>query len=148
MDQFDVINQEVPGRKLKHLTIHAWSMGDTRTAKAESVSEILARLDPIQRKIADRLRKLIRRTLPESVETVKWWNITYLLGSKNLAWLLFYKNHVDFGFFMGARLKSKRLEGTGKGLRHVKIADLDEIDEKEFSRLLHDAAKLTVKCSQ
>jgi len=122
-------------------------MGDTRTAKAESVNEILARLDPVQRKIADRLRKLIKRTLPESIETVKWGNITYLLASKNLVWLLFYKDHVDFGFFMEARLKSKRLEGTGKDLRHVKIADQGEIDEKEFSRRLLDAAKITVKGS-
>jgi len=147
MDQFDVINQEASRRKLKQLSVHGWCMGDTRTAKAESVSEILARPDPVQRKIADRLRKLITRTLPESIETVKWGNITDLLASKNLVWLLFYKDHVDFGFFMGARLKSKRLEGTGKGLRHVKIADQGEIDEKEFSRLLLDAAKITVKSS-
>jgi hypothetical protein len=66
-------------------------MGDTRTVKAESVSEILAKLNPVQRKIANRLRKLITGTLPESVETVKCGNITYLLGSKNLVWLLFTK---------------------------------------------------------
>ncbi|MFI5449589.1 MAG: DUF1801 domain-containing protein [Candidatus Bathyarchaeia archaeon] len=107
-------------------------MGDTRTAKAESVNEILARLDAVQRKITARLRKLIKRTLPESIETVKWGNITYLLASKKLVWLLFYKDHVDFGFFMGVRLKSKQLEGTGKGLRHVKIADQGEIDGKRI----------------
>ena len=121
-------------------------MGDTRTAKAESVSEILAGLDPAQRKIANRLRKLIARTIPESIEMVKW-NTTYLLAFKNLAWLLFCKDHVDFGFFMVARLESKRLEGTGKGLRHVKIADQGGIDEREFSRLLLDAAKITAKDS-
>ena len=123
-------------------------MGDTRTVKVESISEILAKLNPVQRKIANRLRKLITGAFPESVETMKWGIITYLLGSKNLVWLQFYKDHIDFGFFMGARLKSKRLEGTGKGLRHVKITGLDEIDEKDFSRLLHNAAKLVVMGSQ
>ena len=55
------------------------------------------------------------------METVKWGNITYLLDDRKIAWILFYRDHVDLGFFAGAKLHSKLLEGTGKGLRHVKI---------------------------
>lgn len=46
------------------------------------------------------------------------------------------------GFFVGAKLKSKKLEGTEKGLRHVKVRSKADIDEAEFSRLLKKAAAL------
>jgi len=75
------------------------------------------------------------------METVKWGNITYLLDDRKIAWILFYRDHVDLGFFAGAKLHSKRLEGTGKGLRHVKIRNQDDMDELEFTRLLKEAAR-------
>ena len=49
---------------------------------------------------------------------------------------------MNFGFFRGAELSSKLLEGTGKGLRHIKIKTGKDIDEAEIARLLKDAAKL------
>jgi hypothetical protein len=49
---------------------------------------------------------------------------------------------VDFGFFRGAELSSKLLEGTGKGLRHIKIRSQKGVDLVELTRLLEDAAKL------
>jgi len=39
-------------------------------------------------------------------------------------------------------MKSKRLEGVGKGLRHVKVHRLEDIDEKGFTRLLREATGL------
>ena len=76
------------------------------------------------------------------VETVKWGNITYLLGENNLAWILIYSDHVDYGFFRGAELNSQSLEGTGKGLRHIRINDDKSLNEKEIMRLLQEVAKL------
>lgn len=111
-------------------------------AKAKTVDAIMNVLDPRRRKIAEKLRALVKRTLPDAVETVKWGNMTYLLDGKNLSWLIVYKEHLDLGFFMGAKLKSKRLEGTGKDLRHIKVSALSDIDETEFARLLKDAQKL------
>jgi hypothetical protein len=49
---------------------------------------------------------------------------------------------VDFGFFRGAELSSKLLEGTGKGLRNIKIRSQKGVDLVELTRLLEDAAKL------
>jgi len=111
--------------------------------KGESVELILKSLDPQRKGIAERLRSLVKKTLPDSVETVKWGNITYLLNGKNLAWILFYRDHVDFGFFMGAKLNSELLVGTGKGLRHIKVRSQSDIKESEFARLLKDASRLT-----
>ena len=110
--------------------------------KGKTVQAIMDGFDPKRREMAEALRALIKKTLPPVVETVKWGNITYLLSGKNLAWIIAYRDHLDFGFFRGAQLKSKRLEGTGKGLRHIKVRVMDEIDEKEFSRLIKDAGKI------
>jgi hypothetical protein len=110
--------------------------------KGKTVKDILAAQNARNRGIAKELRSLLRETLPTAVETVKWGNITYTLNGKNLAWLLFFDDHMDLGFFLGAKLKSKRLEGTGKGLRHIKVRTKDDIDRTEFRKLLSAAAGL------
>ena len=110
--------------------------------KGKTLEEIAAKLNPPQRKIADKLRTLTKKTLPEIIETVKWGNITYLLDGKNLAWIIFYKNHVDFGFFRGTELESKLLEGTGKGIRHIKIPNDEDVPTEEIAKLLIEAMKL------
>lgn len=56
-----------------------------------------------------------------------------------------YRDHVNLEFVMGTRLKSKLLTGTGKGLRHVKIMDPSDIDQKGLSRLLTEASLLAKK---
>ena len=91
-----------------------------RKYKGASVEEIVGSLDEETGALIGKLRSLPQKSLPDVVETVKWGNITYLLGGKNLAWIIIYKEHVDFGFFRGAELHSQLLDGTGKGLRHIK----------------------------
>jgi hypothetical protein len=113
-------------------------------AKAKTVSGIISKLDPEKRKIVEKLRVLVKKALPHSEEIVKWGNITYLVEGKNISWIIMYKDHLDFGFFKGAQLKSNRLEGTGKGLRHIKVRGESDIDGPEFTRLLKEAANL--KC--
>ena len=110
--------------------------------KNAGVDELLGKANPKQRALAQSLRQLIRTSIPESEEVVKWGNPTYLVGGRPVAWLLFYRDHIDLGFFQGVKLRSKRLEGTGKRLRHVKVRTVDEIDEVEFSRLLREASTL------
>jgi hypothetical protein len=110
--------------------------------KGKTVQAIMESFGPEWRGVAETLRALIKNTLPNAVETVKWGNITYLHDDKNLAWIIAFKDHLDFGFFRGAQLKSERLEGTGKGLRHIKVRAKEDVDEKEFARLIKDAAKL------
>jgi hypothetical protein len=56
--------------------------------------------------------------------------------------IMSFRDHVNLGFFMGARLKSRRLEGTGKGLRHIKVRVAEDVDRKEFARLLKEAVAL------
>jgi hypothetical protein len=83
---------------------------------------------------------LLKNSFPRVVETEKWGNITYLFDGRNLASLVCYRGHGDLGFFPSAGLKSSRLEGTGEGLHNVKVRSPGEVDEREFGRLLRDAA--------
>ena len=124
---------------MKHGAILIW-MQDRH--KGESVDAILESLDPSWRKIADRLRRLTKKTLPGVVETVKWGNVTFQMNGENLSWILAYRDHLDYGFFKGALLRSELLEGTGKRLRHIKVRSGADVDERELARLIRDAAKL------
>lgn len=112
--------------------------------KGKSILEILKKADPEKRVIAEHLRTLVKETLHQAEETVKWGNITYLLEGKNLAWILFYRNHVNFGFFKGAQLSSQLLEGTGKSLRHIKLYSSKDFQEKkqEITSLLKEASTI------
>jgi hypothetical protein len=110
--------------------------------KDSSVPELISSLGGPRKEMLERMRAVVRRTLPEATETVKWGQPVYSLWGKNIICFMIYDDHVNFGLFMGARLKAARLEGTGKGLRHVKVYTIGDIDEKEFSRLARDAAKL------
>lgn len=112
------------------------------SSAAKGVDRLVHTYDVPVRELDQRLRVLVKKTLPDAVETVKWRNPTYLLDGKNLAWIVGYKDRVDLGFFVGAKLNSKLLEGTGKGIRHIKVRGEKYIYEAEFTRLLKRAAKL------
>ncbi len=107
-----------------------------------TVDQFMKAVDPKRRELAQEIRRIVRETLPEAQELVKWDKPTYLLNGANVAWIMVYGDHVNLGFFQGAKLKSKRLEGTGKGLRHVKVWRREDVDTKEFSRLLKEAAEM------
>jgi hypothetical protein len=109
---------------------------------SEDVDRLLAKSDPMIRELADEVRRIIAKTLPEAEELVKWGNPTYLVRGENVAWILLYKDHVDLGFFQGAKMKSSMLEGSGKQMRHVKVRRPVDVDQKELSRLLKKAAAL------
>ena len=77
-------------------------MTPMRQQKGTTVNEILGKLEGQQKDTTEKLRSLLKKALPHAEETVKWGNITYLLHGKNVAWIIQYKDHVDFGFFRGA----------------------------------------------
>ena len=48
------------------------------------------------------------------------------------------------GFFQGARLTDPggRIDGTGKGMRHVKVRALEDIDKVQFASWVSEALTL------
>src|SRR6187551_4056289 len=96
--------------------------------------ELIANVAPELASIARRLRAVIRAVDPGTVETVRLGDnaATYGVGPKKMtdgyAYIMPMRGYINLGFYQGAVLADpeRLLEGTGKGLRHVKIRSLAE----------------------
>lgn len=89
-------------------------------------------------------RHLIFQIFPKVVE-VPWvvqGTIGYGVGPKKMSehfvWMAAHKKHVNLGFFYGAELPDPEhlLEGTGKLLRHVKIREVEDLQNPALHELL------------
>lgn len=98
--------------------------------------------DPKLRSLAKKVRSIVKSALPGAVESIKMGIPNYSIDERGIACIADYTKHINLYFLQGARLSSERLEGTGKGMRHIKITKAEDIDEAEFSRLLKKAAKI------
>ena len=93
------------------------------------------------------VRNLIKKTLKGSEEYVNPWKIPSIDSNGPLCCFMAGKEHVTFAFMRGAALPDpqKLLEGTGKGVRHVKLRTVADVKRPGVRKLLGDAAKLNRK---
>ncbi len=115
----------------------------TRMKAYASFDDYLADQRPKNRAIIGALRKFVGRVEPNLRETVKWGNGCWVHGNAPVAYVYSATGFVQFGFFRGSALKDPKglLEGKGKYVRHVKVRDPSEIDERAFAALLKQAAR-------
>lgn len=108
-----------------------------------TADDYIADLDGWQAEAAKKLRDIVRSTVPEVNEAVKWGQPTFAYHGQ-LCYFKAFKNHINFGFVRGADLEDPAglLEGTGAKMRHVKIGSLSDIKESELKALLQSAAEL------
>jgi hypothetical protein len=99
---------------------------------------------PAQRAILAKLRALVKSSAPGVVEEIKWSRPCYSTTNGLFCYLQSTKNHVTLGFQKGALLDDPAglLEGSGKELRHLKLQNLADIDERAARALLEQAARL------
>ena len=122
-------------------------MADLPRAAQGTFDELLAGVEPDLAAIARRLRGIIRAVDANAVETVRLGDnaATYGVGPKKMtdgyAYIMPMRAYVNLGFYQGALLKDPEglLEGTGKGLRHVKIRSLAESNRPAIRALLKTA---------
>jgi len=114
-------------------------------SKPKTIEEVLRKYEPEQTALAERLRSLVKTTLPDASETVRRGVITYVVNGKDFATVHLFKNHVDLGLTGGSKMDDKKLKGTGTGkdLKHVKIVSAKTLNEAELVRLLREAAALS-----
>ena len=99
--------------------------------------------------IASALRDLIATVMPGVTEVV--WQHQKIAGygvgpkkmSEHFCYVAPHTNHVNLGFSYGADLSDHTglLEGNGKKLRHIKVDDIEKINDKELKKLLLQASK-------
>ena len=108
-----------------------------------TLDDLLAKSDPDVRAIAHRARELVLAALPDAVEKVHmgWRNATFGVAP-SMADQLFVisplKSRVNLAIFTGAGLADPAglLEGTGRSMRHVKVASLAALDDPALAALL------------
>lgn len=90
------------------------------------------------------LRKFVKRTAPQLEESVKWGNGCWLKEKLPISYVYAAPDYVQFGFIRGASLKDpqKLLHGEGQYVRHIKVFQRADIDEKAFGALLRQALRL------
>ncbi len=82
-----------------------------------------------KRALAQTLRSLVFEIEPNATEDLKWGQPWY--GVKGgVCYIAAAKDHVKLGLWRGVELDdpASRIEGTGKGMRHIKIKDAGNIN--------------------
>lgn len=114
--------------------------------KQQTIDEILVSLNPQQKETLQKLRQLIKDSVPETVELVKQGKLVYKLEGKDFVWINYTSDHVDLDFAMGSSLSSDllRSRGTAEKSQHVRHIEVDDFayEKPELERLVRDAAAL------
>jgi hypothetical protein len=124
-------------------------MAELPRAAQGTFEELLAGVAPDLAAIARRLRTMIRAVDKGTVETVRLGDhaATFGVGPKKMtdgyAYIMPMRGYVNLGFYQRALLADPEglLEGTGKGLRHVKIRTLAEADRPPLRALVAAARR-------
>lgn len=114
--------------------------------KAPTVDQYVTAKSAPVRATLEALRELVRSTLSNTTEEMKW-GVPTVFGpdGEPLVYLYGGKDHVNLGFLRGDELDDpgKLLKGSGKPSKHIKIGSRDGIPEKAICALLRQSAKLT-----
>jgi len=103
--------------------------------------------NPRLRRVARALRSFVKKTVPDTRETVNAWGIPTFEAPDPFCFYMAGRNHVTFGFHFGTSLNDPEslLEGTGKNIRHVKLRTVADLEQKSLRELVLAAARLKGK---
>jgi hypothetical protein len=95
------------------------------------------------KKIVSKLRKLVSEVAPKLVESSKWTNGVWLKDELPIIYIHTEPDHVQFGFFAGATFTDPRkiLKGKGNHVRHIRIENIEDIDEKALATMIRKAIR-------
>jgi hypothetical protein len=97
--------------------------------------------------VAKAVRVMVKNAVKGVDEYVNPWKIPSFDSNGPLCCFMVGKEHVTFAFMRGAALPDpeKLLEGTGKGVRHVKLRSAADVKRPAVKKLIAEAAKLNKK---
>ena len=119
----------------------------TRPRKAMKKGPYVRNDNPRLRRVARALRSFVKKTVPDTRETVNAWGIPTFEAPDPFCFYMAGRNHVTFGFHFGTSLNDPEslLEGTGKNIRHVKLRTVADLEQKSLRELVLAAARLKGK---
>ena len=103
--------------------------------------------NPELRRVVRALRNFVKKVVPGTRETVNSWGVPTFEKKAPYCFYMVGKHHVTFGFHFGTSLPDPKglLEGTGKNMRHVKLRDLESLEQKGLRDLVRSAARFESK---
>jgi hypothetical protein len=104
----------------------------------------VAAVVPAQAPTLRAIRALVAELHPDAhekaarVEKSVWWGFGTQKMTQGYVWAMPHARHTNLGFFMGTSLADPagRLEGTGKALRHVKLAAPEAVADPAIRALV------------
>ncbi len=115
----------------------------------EGFEEISSQASPEVEALARHAQALIEDVMPNVVK-VAWPKqniISYGVGPKKMSehfcYIGVFKSRINLGFYYGADLPDPEnlLEGTGKALRHIKISELEQLENAAVRDLVTAASQ-------
>jgi hypothetical protein len=90
-----------------------------------------------QRPIARALHAAVTAAAPSLHATVRWGNIVYQHEGTNALAIVPHKSHVNLQLFRGAAVAPMypQLEGSGKGVRHLKLRTAEAVNADLIARI-------------
>ncbi len=97
--------------------------------------------------VANAVRALISRAVKDCEEYVSPWKTPAFDSNGPLCVFVVQKDHVTLAFLRGAMLPDPDglLEGKGKGVRNLKLRNVDDVQRPGVKKLIEEAAKLNKK---
>jgi hypothetical protein len=114
----------------------------TKTGSAPD-DRYFAEQSPEKRALLEKLRALVIKTVPDADVSIKWGVPFYQRNGKNICALASFKDHVGINFFASPSAlpdPQKKLEGSGKSNRMLKVRNAGDIDSASITRWLKAAA--------
>jgi hypothetical protein len=98
---------------------------------------------PRNRRLIGALERIVEGVAPDWQRSVKWGQGCWVDEGKPKVYLHAEPDHVQLGFYVGAKLKdpSKLLAGSGKYVRHVKVRTPKDIDAEAFEALIEQVCR-------
>lgn len=88
--------------------------------------------------LVSRLRELIQKTVPGSIEEVKYGGFLFSADCVPFCGVFAYTAHVSLEFGHGAAMPDPHqvLQGSGKLRRHIKLSSVDDIATRHVAHYL------------
>lgn len=90
-----------------------------------------------QRPIARALHAAVTAALPALHATIRWGNLVYQHEGVNALAIVPHRSHVNLQLFKGAAVAPMypQLEGSGRGVRHLKLRSAEAVDPDLIARI-------------
>ena len=111
----------------------------------KAVDAYIAQLEIWQAEIVSEVRKIVLAAVPKAEEAIKWAQPVYSVNGP-FAYIKAFKRSVNFGFWRGVDIDDPGglLQGSGEKMRHLKLSNLDDVDQGAFTDFVNQAVSLNL----